>query len=256
MYIKNCNNFINLRIYKKCDGEVIPFLYNYTRMMKILIVEDNVITALDLKLTIAKFGFKVTDIVADEIGVLASIEENKPDAIIMDISLNGGKDGIEIVKVIYDICYIPIIYLTENEDDEIIERAIETEPIAYLVNPFCRIELKYNLMLAFYQDRQKNNQKKQYKDLGFNYSFDAENLHLYYKNKIQKLSSKESQFLDLLIRANGEVVLLKTIEIEIWENKSVTDDAIRLLVSRLRKKLKYPLIETVRYYGFKFYKKS
>ena len=198
--------------------------------IKVLIVEDNTVIAMDIK-------------------------NDEPNIIIMDISLNAKKDGIEIIKDIHQTKYIPVIYLTGNEEDETINRALSTCPIGYLTKPFNRTELKSTIKLALCEKRQvKQYNSNQYKYLGFDYYFDMKNLILYYKNEILKLSENEAKFLNLLIIANGELVTFESIENEVWENKTVSTDAIRLLVSRLRTKLKWELIETIRAYGFKLNK--
>lgn len=216
---------------------------------KILIVEDNQIIALDIKNTLTQLGYQVTDTVYKESDIFKSINQNEPCMILMDISLGQEKDGIDIVKDIHKNKFIPVIYLTGEENDKIINKALDTCPIGYLTKPYRATELKSTIKIALCKKQTDNH----FKSLGCDYSFDITNKKLYYKGEIQKLSTKETQFLELLIEANGEVVLFETIENIIWENQSVTNDAIRLLVSRLRKKLKCIIIETIYSYGFKLY---
>lgn len=219
---------------------------------KILIIEDNKIVALDVKQIVTKFGYLVTKIVSREQEAIKSIKENEPNIIIVDINLKSEINGIEIVKKIHNIKYIPIIYLTGNEEDEIVHKALETCPIGYLVKPFNKTELKSVLKLALCEKKQSNlNQRKH---LGYEYHFDIANKHLYYKNNIQKLSSKESNLLSLLIQSNGELVTYQTIKYVIWQDDPVSNETIRNTISRLRKKLRAELIETIYAYGFRIRK--
>ncbi|QDF28780.1 response regulator [Halarcobacter anaerophilus] len=221
----------------------------------VLIAEDNQIIAQDLKIAINKFGFNITDLVSNEVEVKNSIKKNKPDIILMDISLNDKKNGIDIVKDIYLKEYIPVIYLTAVESDEVVSKALETSPIAYLTKPYRSTELKSALNLSLSKKTQTRfHLDKRYIDLGFDYSFDYKNLHLYYKNKVQKLSSKELKFLTLLIEAKGALVSFDTIENNVWDAEPISNDAIRLMVFRLRKKLNFRLFESVFAYGFRLYK--
>lgn len=218
----------------------------------VLIVEDNLIVAMDIKNAIIEFGYNVTGMVSNEIDVLKSISLTEPNIIITDISLNDKKDGIEIIRSIQQTKNIPVIYLTGKEDDETVNRALSTCPCGYLIKPFNRTELKSTVKLALYKKTHpKKYENQQYKYLGLDYYFDTINKHLYYKDKIQKLSRNETKLLNLLIITKPELVTFETIECEIWEDKPITQDAIRLLISRLRKKLKYAFIETVYSYGFK-----
>lgn len=81
-------------------------------------------------------GYQVTGVVASGEAVIDNITVNKPDIILMDISLEGKIDGISAVQKINAITDIPVIYLTANSDSEIFERAKQTEPYAYLIKPY------------------------------------------------------------------------------------------------------------------------
>ena len=73
-------------------------------MIKILIVEDETIVALDTKSTLIKLGYEVTDIVTTYEEALLSFSKNKPDIILMDIFLKNSLSGIDIAKKIsYDM---------------------------------------------------------------------------------------------------------------------------------------------------------
>ena len=67
-------------------------------MIKILIVEDEIIVALDTKSTLKKLDYDVTDIVTNYDETIQSILDNKPDIILMDIFLKNSINGIEISK--------------------------------------------------------------------------------------------------------------------------------------------------------------
>ncbi|MGE5804344.1 MAG: response regulator, partial [Ignavibacteria bacterium] len=79
-------------------------------MIKVLIVEDELIVALELKSRLLDLGYAICSIVSSgEEAVEVSAEEN-PDLILMDINIKGAYDGVktsEILKVDYDI---PIIF--------------------------------------------------------------------------------------------------------------------------------------------------
>jgi CheY-like chemotaxis protein len=84
---------------------------------KILIVEDQPITAMDIKQTITNLGYEVVGIAKSYENAIRKFEENIPDLVIMDICLNEGIDGIDTVKQLYKIKKIPVIYLTAFTDD-------------------------------------------------------------------------------------------------------------------------------------------
>jgi DNA-binding response OmpR family regulator len=225
--------------------------------VKVLIVEDEAIVAMDIKNALVQLDYTITNIVDNIDDTLKCININEPDIILMDISINGSKDGIETVESIYKIKYIPVVYLTAFDDVYTINRAIQTDPVGYLVKPFNRTELNATLLLGLYKS--KKNQEKFIKNnelinLGYNYYFDTKEKNLYYKNSIIKLGIKEKNLLNLLVQENGQNVSFKSIENEVWEARSVSNDSIRNMVSRLRNKMDYRFIQSVPYFGFKLIK--
>lgn len=222
----------------------------------ILIVEDEPIVALDIKSTLSKLGYIITDCVANYDDALSSIKSNEPDLIFMDIHLENSKNGIEIAKEVKKSKNIPIIYLTAFSDDETIQKAIETNPINYLIKPFKREELKSSIMLSMYKMQNINKVaiEKEYTHVGFDYYYDLENDNLFYKKQPIKISVNEKKFLRLLISADGQMVPFSTIEEYIWQGDYKSSSAFRTLVYRLRSKLEFKLIESIPSFGYKLTK--
>lgn len=221
--------------------------------IKILVVEDETIVSLDIKKALEQLNFKVTNCVTNEKDTLASIKKEIPDIILMDIYLENSKDGILIVEKIQKIKNIPIIYLTAYSDENTINRALETNPVGYLLKPFKREELKSTILLAFYKINKSNitNINNNCKVLGFNYYYDLKNQILFYKNIPIKLSLKEKYLLTILVEAKGSIVSFMEIEYLIWPDGTVSNSALRTLIYRLRSKLEYKLIETIPSIGCK-----
>ena len=125
-------------------------------MTKILIVEDEMIVALDTKNTLIKLGYEVTDIVTNYDEAISSFLDKKPDIILMDIFLHNSLSGIEVSKKINEISNTPIIYMSAYCDDEILSQAAKTEPFGYLVKPFNRNDLKSILNMVSYKLQKKS----------------------------------------------------------------------------------------------------
>ena len=104
--------------------------------MKILIVEDEMIISDDIASMLESQGYDVTDQVLSYDEATASIQNNLPDMVLLDINLQGDKDGIHIAKYINDTHKIPFIYTSSLSDESTIARAKETNPSTYLVKPF------------------------------------------------------------------------------------------------------------------------
>lgn len=223
-------------------------------MIKILIVEDEIIVALDTKSTLKKLDYEVTDIVTNYDETMQSILDNKPDIILMDIFLKNSINGIEISKKINEIYNIPLIYISAYCDDETLSNAIKTEPAGYIVKPFNRNDLKATLNLVVYKlqkDSTKNSIINNHQLIdNYYYTFD-EYLRIYYETQEILITKNERLFLEILIKAKGTLVPFTAIEHYIWGSNSVSDSTLRTLLYRLRSKFEHKLIETIPTIGCK-----
>jgi len=220
---------------------------------KILIVEDESIVALDIKLTLESLQYLVTGIAKNFTQALEKIEILLPELILMDINLKKSQDGIDTVLEIQKKYDIPIIYLTAYTDEKTIRRAVQTNPVGYLVKPFNPEELNATIQLGLYKSKHQLNThiKEEMINLGHNYHYDTFNEIFFYDNHPIKLSKNEHQLLKLLIDAKGNIVSHTDIEYYIWPDEAVNHDVLRSLVYRLRTKFNHQLIETVPSFGYK-----
>jgi DNA-binding LytR/AlgR family response regulator len=115
-----------------------------------MIIEDDLIIAENLKENFIEFGYSVTGVATNFSSACLLFEENKPDLIIADISLNGSeKDGIEIISYLCKLdSNIPVIYATSYHDQETVKRAKTTYPVSYLVKPYNNEQLEISLDIA------------------------------------------------------------------------------------------------------------
>jgi len=223
---------------------------------KILVVEDEIIVALEIKNAIEQYGYKVTDTVTNYTTAIQSVKDNQPDMIFMDINLENSLDGIEIVNELQKTYDIPIVYLTAFSDEKTICRAVKTAPISYINKPFKIEDIKSSIILSMYKIHNKVNSfiKNNYVDIGYNYYFDKDTSNLYYKEKFIKLSKNEKKLLRLLIASHGNEVSFEIISEYIWHGRKISDSNVRTLVYRLRLKLEFKLIDTILTYGYKLSK--
>ncbi len=104
--------------------------------IKILIVEDELIIAEDIRMQLIKLGYSVTGMATSYNEAVDSIMQDLPDLVLVDIIIDGHKDGIELGNFLKTEAEIPFIYLTSHSDINTISRAKETQPDAYLLKPF------------------------------------------------------------------------------------------------------------------------
>lgn len=119
--------------------------------LKILIVEDETITAMDLRETLQEAGHTVTAMARTFQDAVKAVKNDPPDLALIDIHLEGSSvDGIETAKKLLEIHSMPIMYLTANSEPETFQSAKETLPVAYLLKPFRHDELKMQVDLAYH----------------------------------------------------------------------------------------------------------
>ena len=118
---------------------------------KILIVEDQLIIAMDLKLTLEGLGYYVTGIAGTAEESFQCVEKERPDLVLMDIMLSGNVDGISAAAFIHKDFDVPIIYLTAHSDDNSLLRANLTGPYGYIVKPIEERDLYTSIEIALHR---------------------------------------------------------------------------------------------------------
>ena len=102
---------------------------------RILVVEDEAITALDLKYSLEELGYDVIDTVDTGQAAIDTGAEQVPDVVLMDIKLKGDMEGIEAAAVISE-WNIPIIYLTANTDTDTFEKSNVKGSYGFVSKPY------------------------------------------------------------------------------------------------------------------------
>jgi len=132
--------------------------------IRILVVEDESITAKDIQKTLRNLGYDVSSVVSSGEAAIQKVQENKPDLALMDIVLKGRMDGIQAAEQIRSRFNIPVVYLTAYADDKIVERAKLTEPFGYIAKPFEDRELKNTVEMAIYKAKIERKAKQAVKE--------------------------------------------------------------------------------------------
>jgi two-component system, response regulator PdtaR len=111
------------------------------KKMNVLIVEDEIIIALDLKFTVENLGFSISGIFSSGEESIAKVPDISPDIILMDIKLNGKIDGICAAIKIYNKHNIPSIFLTAYNDEKTIKKMNKSDLFYSISKPFSEYEL-------------------------------------------------------------------------------------------------------------------
>lgn len=109
--------------------------------IRILIVEDEVVIAEDMKMMLQNVGYDVSGVAYSHPEAIQSLQANTPDIILIDINLGGVKDGIDLADYVNKNFSIPLIYATSNTDPHTLEKAKKTLSNGYLLKPFSQDDL-------------------------------------------------------------------------------------------------------------------
>ena len=102
---------------------------------RILIVEDEAISALALESLLTGLGCRVIKIVATGEDAISIARVERPDIVAMDIRLAGQMDGIDAAATIIAELNTPIVFMTGYDDGAIRARAMMLKPLGYVVKP-------------------------------------------------------------------------------------------------------------------------
>lgn len=105
-------------------------------MKKILIVEDERILAVSLKMDLQGFGYQEITLATNFSDAVNAVESGQADLVLMDISIAGEQNGIDTARKIAEISPIPVVYLTGEADESTRARAESVSNCkGYLLKP-------------------------------------------------------------------------------------------------------------------------
>jgi len=125
-----------IHVHKKEIHNFVCEKYNSMPATKVLIVEDEPAIAHDIAAILQGDGYNVCGIAHSSTKAMDYLATKSPDIALLDISIKGDKDGIDIAHIIKKKYNIPFVFLTSFADRETIDRVKETAPYGYIVKPF------------------------------------------------------------------------------------------------------------------------
>lgn len=121
---------------------------NQLQPTKILVVEDDANVSAVLGARLETYGYQVCATADTGKKAIQASAACKPDLVLMDILLKGQMNGIEAAEQINRQQNVPIVFLTCLNSDEIMDRAIQTNPYGYIVKPYDYGELRTCIAVA------------------------------------------------------------------------------------------------------------
>lgn len=175
-------------------------------------------------------------------------KKNTPDIILCDI-LMPVVNGIEMIKKIRAVdSNTPIVMITAHTEKKYLLDAVTLYLENYIVKPVTLNILLKALNKCVEKIQQTNSEVCL---LVNDYTFDLDNKILMYKEEHMKLNKKEYMFLEILYKNKHRIVNYEELQEKVWGDRVMTDNAIRSVVSSLRKKLPVSLIINLSGVGYR-----
>ncbi len=206
-----------------------------TYMNSILVVEDNLEVAKEIKINLEKWGMQV-QLIEDFSNVLEEVVNRQPKLVLMDVNLPY-YDGFYWCQQIREVSNLPILFISSRDSNMDVIMGINTGGDDYITKPFdIQVLLsKINALLR---------RAYQYTDSGallyYNDAIlDVDKCELRYQGKVLDLTKNENKILTLLIRNKGKVVTRDKIMLSLWnDDEFISDNTLTVNMTRLRGKMK------------------
>jgi DNA-binding response OmpR family regulator len=98
------------------------------RRPRALIVEDEIMIALDLEDTMLALGFDSCGLAPSERSARSLAMSGQPDVVLMVVCLDGGREGIETARWLREVCGASVIFVTAKADEGTLARIHERVP--------------------------------------------------------------------------------------------------------------------------------
>lgn len=129
--------------------------------IKILIVEDELIIAEDMKVMLNELHYEVTGVARDIKAAEEKLKSEIPDIALVDIQLKNNDNGIELGKSIKENYNIPIVFVTSHSDKTTLDKAKLINPEGYIVKPFEKADLYTSIELAIFNYTSRNKKESE-----------------------------------------------------------------------------------------------
>lgn len=226
------------------------------KQKRILIVEDDLSTRELLRRSLVNADYDVTA-VGDAPDALRTIRRSGlPHLVLLDLGLPT-MHGFELSKKIKELGDVPIIFLTGEDDEEMIVTGIEEYAEDYLVKPVGPRELTARIRRVL----------SRIHDLGYasgpltvvdeHVSVDLTSSRVIVDQTPIELTPIEARILWTLLNNAGRIVRTEQLLERVWPGENMPEETLRVNISRLRRKLSYPnqdheYLQNERGIGYKF----
>lgn len=118
-------------------------------MNKVLLVEDDLLTAKSIELILREYGFEVLATLKNADTILEQVTSLKPDIVLMDVILQGQVDGVTAAENLRKVLDIPVIFISGSADRHTLTRIKSVQRTDFLAKPFSSANLLKKINTIF-----------------------------------------------------------------------------------------------------------
>lgn len=119
-----------------------------SKKIRVLIAEKDMLLASDMAMQLVNMGYEVSGIESRGEDALSHCRNKLPDIILIAIDLGGALDGVATAAAVKDLAEIPVVFLTENDSEEVFDKARSVHPHAFISKPFNKLQFKRIITLV------------------------------------------------------------------------------------------------------------
>lgn len=205
--------------------------------MKVVIIEDADEVVESIKLCISiRWPEAVSSSTPRGKDGLLLIEREKPDVVILDISLLDGH-GLDVLKDIRKFSDVPVIIVSVKADEVSRVKGLELGADDYITKPFSHTELLARIRAVL----RRTNMPHLWGDEGIvksrSLTVDMAAGRVYIENDEVELTATEWKLLQYLVRNENKVIPMEVLARMVWGLNFVEKSTIKMCIRRVRMKI-------------------
>jgi len=210
---------------------------------RVLLVEDEV-DAREILSFYLNTIFEDVVVAVDGQEALEIFEENFNNNRYFDLVLTDIKmprlDGMDMIEKMLELIENQkFIIVSAYKDEEKLLKSINFRVLGYFIKPINVDNMMEILKKAKVEVLKEKEEKKSKKLIKINkdYKYSLEQKLLYNNSSLVKLSKKEMQLLDILVKNVGKIVTIKECKLALWNDENKSDTTFRTVMKRLKDKV-------------------
>ena len=204
--------------------------------LRILAADDDPQTLRIVREVVTNAGYSLT-MTGDPNDMPRLLEDERPDLVLLDLASLGSDEAVRMGSIL-ETSDVPVILLSTNSDEEVIDRAFDMGAADYLVKPFSPTELAARIRVALHRQAGTRRATPSLPYTLGNLTVDYGERRVTVAEREVELTDTEFQLLRHLSMADGQVVTHDQLLQRNWRPERRGEPwLVRNVVKRLRRKL-------------------